>query len=111
MDQDWNSLENGRYDWSVFEEVSKNLKNYDSMCNFEWNFRSLDETRGNLGTIVNMVKEDSPDEYHEWEMQRRPSLLLMSRESELKQMESENENIVESNGGSINKREKYKEIR
>ena len=93
MDQDWNSLENGRYDWSVFEEVSKNLKNYDSMCNFEWKFRSLDETRGNLGTIVNMVKEDNPEEYHAWKMRRRSSL---SSESEVNQMESDEENILES---------------
>ena len=38
------ALKNGGYDWSVFEEVSKNLKNYDSMCNFEAKFNSLDET-------------------------------------------------------------------
>merc|ERR1712146_150280 len=75
------ALKNGGYDWSVFEEVSKNLKNYDSMCNFEWKFRSLDETRGNLGTIINMVKEDNPEEYYEWKMGRRSSLLLMSSES------------------------------
>merc|ERR1711988_2072570 len=83
------ALKNAGYDWSVFEEVSKNLKNYDSMCNFEWKFRSLDETRGNLGTIVNMVKEDNPEDYHEWKMRRRPSLLLMSSESEVNQMESD----------------------
>merc|ERR1712146_248456 len=86
------ALKNGGYDWSVFEEISKNLKNYDSMCNFAWKFRSLDETRGNLGTIVNMVKEDSPDEYYEWKMRRRSSLFLTSIESEVKQTESDGEN-------------------
>merc|ERR1712146_786233 len=90
------AMKNGGYDWSGFEEVSKNLKNYDSMCNFAWKFRSWDETRGNLGTIVNMVKEDNPEEYFEWKMRRRSSLLLMSRESEVKQMESDEENIVEA---------------
>ena len=50
------ALKNGGYDWSVFESLQKS-QNYDSMCNFEWKFRSLDETRGNLGTIVNMVKK------------------------------------------------------
>ena len=69
------ALKNGGYDWSVFEEVSKNLKNYDSVCNFEWKFRSLDETKGNLGTIVNMVKEDNPEEYYEWKMRRQPSCI------------------------------------
>ena len=71
------ALKNGGYDWSVFEEVSKNLKNYDSMCNFEAKFRSLDESRGNLGTIVNMVKEDNLEEYHEWKIRRRSSFLLL----------------------------------
>ena len=98
MDQDW---KHAGYNWTVFEEVSKNLKNYDSMCNFEAKFNSLDETRGNLGTIVNMVKEDNPEEYHEWKMRRRPSLLLMSSndeiveksDDEIQEMESDGENI------------------
>ena len=95
------ALKNGGYDWSVFEEVSKNLKNYDSMCNFEWKFRSLDETRGNLGTIVNMVKEDNPEEYHEWKMRRRPSLLLMSSNGEIVEKSEDKIQEIESDGECI----------
>jgi len=77
----------------VFEEVSRNLKNYDSMCDFEAKFNSLDETRGNLGTIVNMVKEDNPEEYQQWKMRRRPLFLLTSSESS---GETNEENIAMS---------------
>merc|ERR1712146_221695 len=101
------ALKNGGYDWSVFEEVSKNLKNYDSMCNFKWKFRSLDESRGNLGTIVNMVKEDNPEEYYEWKMQRRPSLLLMSMNNETNEENNETLDCENEESIDVNETDEY----
>merc|ERR1711988_419611 len=90
------ALKNAGYDWTIFEEVSKKLKNYDPMCNIEVKYNSLDESRGNVGCIINMVKEDNPEEYGRWKTKTRSSLLRNQRESETEnQTETENKSETE----------------
>merc|ERR1719197_1562445 len=88
------ALKNAGYDWTIFEEVSKNLKNYDPMCNIEVKYNSLDESRGNIGCIINMVKEDNPEEYLRWKTKTRSLLLRNQRETQTNK-ETNNESEVE----------------
>merc|ERR1711988_569593 len=97
------ALKNAGYDWTIFEEVSKNLKNYDAMCNIEVKYNSLDESRGNVGCIINMVKEDNPEEYCRWKTKTRSLLLRNQRETQTnKETNNETNNERENENGTQN---------
>merc|ERR1712227_624008 len=53
------------------------------MCNIEVKYNSLDESRGNIGCIINMVKEDNPEEYGRWKTKTRSLLLRNQRQIEV----------------------------
>merc|ERR1712070_1324701 len=98
------ALKNAGYAWTIFEEVSKNLKNYDPMCNIEVKYNSLDESRGNVGSIINMVKEDNPEEYGRWKTKTRSLLLRNQRQIEVDN-DTENKTNKETNNETKNKSE------
>merc|ERR1712227_365074 len=74
------------------------------MCNIEVKYNSLDESRGNVGCIINMVKEDNPEEYGRWKTKTRSLLLRNQRQIEVEiedeennERENETENESETN--------------